>query len=172
MLIILAGRMPKHLIQAHENENSSATLSVQTQSKKRRNYQNSSMIVKVETLKKCQVCGVMKTSRDLSKHMHAHSIVGKQVCPLCPYNCRSRTDLKVHITIKHPDNYEPVNQFICTLCPDKTIFESIDDLRAHMENIHSIKQTPRLKRKKPGFIHTGIGDLTKNSTHKDQDIIA
>lgn len=162
--------MAKHLIQAHENENSSANSIVQTQSKRHRRYRNFNMIVKVETLKKCQVCGVMKTPQNLRKHMQAHSIVSEQVCPMCPYNCQRRSDLKVHITTKHPDNYEPVNQFFCTYCPDKTVFDSVDNLRTHMEDIHSIKQTPRLKRKIPGFIR--IGDLTKNSTHTDQEIVA
>lgn len=166
ILLILA-RMTKHLL-THEKDNITtvAAAPAQAQNRKRRKNSNSLKIVK---LRKCLVCGVMKTSERLRRHMLSHSIVNRYVCPICPSNYSANRDVKVHIVIKHPENYEPINQFICTLCQDKTVFDSIDNLRSHMENDHDIKQIPKPKSRNTGG--KWIGDLTSNPMKTVQEIV-
>lgn len=60
-------------------------------------------------------------------------------------------------------------QFICTLCHDKTVFDSINILRSYMENDHDIKQIPKPKSRKTGG--KWIGDLTSNPMKTVQEIV-
>lgn len=158
--------MAKHLMMAHERDDITTTAPTQVQNRKPKKNPNNLKNVK---LRKCLVCGVMKTSERLRRHMVSHSTVNRYVCPICPASYPKNNDLKGHIVTKHPENYEPVNQFICTLCHDKTIFESINNLRSHMENDHEIKQIPKPKSRKTGGIW--IGDLTSNPMKTVQEIL-
>lgn len=97
-------------------------------------------------LVKCQVCGEEKRRAHIRKHLISHLPYHVRLCPLCPVNRQKTNSLKHHIIKHHPENYEPVNQFICTKCNEREVFGSIDELRSHMEDIHNIKQTPAQKR--------------------------
>lgn len=97
-------------------------------------------------LVKCQVCGEEKKRSHIKKHLVSHLPYHVLLCPLCPANRQKTTGLKHHIIKHHPENYEPVNQFICTNCNERKVFGSIDELRSHTEDFHNIKQTPAQKR--------------------------
>lgn len=162
--------MLRHYLNNHENEKKTQTKIPIRKSSIIRSYRNSSsMIGKVENLKKCPICGQMKTRKAMGRHMEAHSVVSKHVCPMCPFNSNKINELKLHIVKKHPDNYEPVNQFICTFCPDKTVFEHVDNLRSHMEDDHDIKQIPRRKSRKTKYER--VGDLTRRPMQSLEEIL-
>lgn len=97
-------------------------------------------------LVKCQVCGEEKRRAHIRRHLISHLPYHTFLCPLCPANCQTTNSLKHHIVKHHPENYEPVNQFICTNCNERKVFGSIDEFRSHMEDFHNIKQTPAQKR--------------------------
>lgn len=163
-------QMLRHYLNSHEKEKTNQTKIPIRKRSNIRSYRNqSSMIGKVENLKKCPICGQMKTRKTMRKHLEAHSVVSKHVCPICPFNYNQINELKLHIVKKHPDNYEPVNQFICTFCPDKTVFEHVNNLRSHMEDDHNIKQIPRKKYRKSNYER--VGDLTRRPMQSLEEIL-
>lgn len=158
--------MDRHLLLAHEDKSKEPS-----SAKKQRILapdEHPDKLEKNELLLECFICGVKKTKNRLHEHMLAHSSVSRNVCPLCPASFRKRKDLKFHIVRKHPENYEPIDNYICLVCTTRTtVFDDFDKLRSHMEEAHEIKQTPR-KKKNTGYER--IGDLRTNRMQKLQEV--
>lgn len=129
--------MRLHLLTAHKIE-----------SKSQPNQSQSRGVIIRKVIKKngdvllyCKKCGVMMKESLMESHMKSHSDTQSIECPLCPFLFFSRNILLKHHFIKnHPENYEPVNQFICTKCKELAAFNTIDELRLHIEGAHRISK--------------------------------
>lgn len=74
--------------------------------------------------------------------------VNLHVCPLCPTSVRNYKALKFHFVKFHSCNYEPVDKYICTSCVDRIVFDSLHNLRLHMEEDHDIVQKTRKRKRR------------------------